>query len=139
VTAAAFAVVFIAMLVGHHLGDRWLQTDHQATTKGSAGIDGWLACARHVASYTAATSLLTVAAVLALHIPVNPLGIVAAQLLSAGSHLIIDRRYTLRWVVHTITRWNRTYYDEIPGGAEHLDQAAHTLCLFAAALLAVTV
>jgi hypothetical protein len=136
VTAAVFTVVFGAMLVGHGLGDRWLQTDHQATTKGTPGIDGWLACARHVAAYTAATSLLTVTAVLVLHVPAHPLGLVAAQRVSAGTHLVIDRRYTLRWVVHTVTRWNRTYYDKIPGGAEHLDQSAHVLCLFAAALAA---
>ena len=133
-TAAAFTAVFIAMLVGHHIGDRWLQTDHQATTKDAPGLGGWLACGRHVTGYTAATAGLTTVAVVTLGLPIHPLAIIAGQLLSAGSHLVIDRRYTLRWVVHTLTRWNKTYYDDIPGGAEHLDQAAHVLCLFAAAL-----
>ncbi|MFJ2073498.1 hypothetical protein ACIOHF_31195 [Streptomyces albidoflavus] len=48
--AAVFAAVFIALYIGHALGDHWVQTSCQAATKGQAGWTGRLACGRHCLS-----------------------------------------------------------------------------------------
>lgn len=40
-----------ALYVGHHIGDYWVQSDHDAQHKGHKGIVGRLACLRHVGTY----------------------------------------------------------------------------------------
>jgi hypothetical protein len=44
---------FAALFVAHQVADHWIQTQHQADTKGCPGWPGRIACAAHVASYTA--------------------------------------------------------------------------------------
>jgi hypothetical protein len=58
-----FAIAFIALYVGHHVGDYWVQTDHQALHKGDAGGEGVYHCAMHVLTY-----LLTQLTILAIAI-----------------------------------------------------------------------
>ena len=50
---ATFAAVFAALFVAHQVADHWIQTQHQADTKGHPGHAGRIACIAHVASYTA--------------------------------------------------------------------------------------
>jgi hypothetical protein len=148
VTAAAFAALFVALLVGHHLGDYLLQSQWQADHKGDhPGHDhpghrdtltGWRAAASHVAGYTIATVTTTGVAALALHLPIALTAFIAAHLLSSGSHLVIDRRYTLRAAMAALDKvipGKLAYYDG--GGAPLLDQMAHILFLFGAGLLGV--
>jgi hypothetical protein len=148
VTAAAFAALFIALLVGHHLGDYLLQTAWQANHKGDhpghadpAHRDptvGRRATIGHVTSYTIATITTTAIAAIALHLPITTLGFAAGHLLSAGSHAIIDRRYTLRAAMAALDKvipGKLAYYDN--GGAAFLDQMAHFLFLFGAGLAMV--
>lgn len=135
---AELAGVCIAMYVAHGVGDRWLQTDHQAVHKGDRGSVGWVAAAAHVATYTAATAaLVALVWLLPLGVELTAAGYLAGQGVSAVTHLVIDRRYTLAWFVHHVARWKITYYDRVPGGAEHLDQSAHHVWLFAGALVTV--
>ncbi len=147
-TAAAFAALFIALLVGHHLGDYLLQSQWQADHKGDHPghmepdhrdrRTGWTAATGHVTSYTIATVTLTGVATLALHLPITPAGFITAHLLSSGSHLIIDRRYTLRAAMAALDKMipgKLAYYDH--GGAPFLDQMAHIVFLFGAGLLMV--
>lgn len=133
--AVTFAAVLPGLLVAHAVGDRWLQTDHQAVTKGHAGHIGRIACASHVLTYTAVTALVTGILWVALGLSVSPAGFLAGQAVSALTHYWIDRRVTLAAFVARYTPWNRTYYTQVPGGAEHLDQSAHMVWLFVAALL----
>jgi hypothetical protein len=49
--AAIFTTSFAALYVGHHVGDYWVQTDHQAKHKGAAGREGRDACGMHVITY----------------------------------------------------------------------------------------
>jgi uncharacterized membrane protein YdfJ with MMPL/SSD domain len=148
VTAAAFAALFVALLVGHHLGDYLLQSQWQADHKGDhPGHDhpdhrdtltGWRAAVGHVASYTIATVTTTSGVALALHLPITLTAFIAAHLLSSGSHLVIDRRYTLRAAMAALDKvipGKLAYYDD--GGAPFLDQMAHILFLFGAGLLMV--
>lgn len=133
--AVVFAVVFIARYVGHGIGDRWLQTDYQATTKGEPGWVGRWACLRHVLSYTAATAGMTVIAWVALDLPVTVTGLVVGEMVSAVTHYWADRRFTLCWVVDHLLPWKATYYYRVSGGAEHLDQTFHWFWLFVGTLL----
>jgi hypothetical protein len=96
VTAAiTFATVLLGMLVAHTVADHWIQTDHQAATKGAAGWRGRWACARHVATYTAATAGV-VGLLVVTHLAVmSPLGFLAGQLVSAVTHYWGDRIVTM--------------------------------------------
>lgn len=141
-SALTFVVVLAGFGLGHHVGDRYLQTGHQAITKGTPGMAGWRAAAGHVATYTLATAAVTLLLWPVFALPVTPAGFLLGQAVSAGSHLIIDRRYTLR---AAIAAWDRlvpgklSYYDDVPGAAEHLDQVAHAVFLFTAALITALV
>ncbi|MGO1055551.1 transcriptional regulator [Crossiella sp. CA198] len=139
--ALTFATIAPALWAAHHVGDYWLQTTHQVENKGCPGAHGWLAAARHVASYTAATAAFVGIVWAAFGLDITPLGFLLGQLVSAVTHLVIDRRYTLRavsaWLDRAGIRGKLGYYDN--GGAPHLDQAAHLAWLFVAALLTALV
>jgi hypothetical protein len=89
--AAVIASTGLALYAGHHLGDYWVQTDHDAACKGKVGWEGRLACLRHVASYTATQAVCL--ALLAWVIGGLPLlGSAVALGISAGTHYLADRR-----------------------------------------------
>lgn len=94
--ALSFAVYLITLLVAHQVADHWVQTNHQAATKGRLGREGSLACARHVAGYTATLTAFGLLAILLLHLSISPIGFIAGQLVSAVTHYWADRRVTLR-------------------------------------------
>ncbi|MFC4910919.1 transcriptional regulator [Actinomadura gamaensis] len=150
--AVVFACVFIALYAAHELGDYWLQTHGQACGKGAAGRAGRLACARHVATLTAAKAVFVTVTGLALHLPLS-LGWTAGALAAdAVSHYWADRRTTLAWLAALLGRTlvpgkgefvtlgaPRPGHDDNPTlgtGAAALDQSFHKVALFAAALLA---
>ncbi len=93
--AATFAALAVALLVAHQVADHWVQTSHQAGHKGKPGWQGRLACAAHVASYTACTTLAVLGVALALALPVTLPGVVLGQAVSAVTHYWADRRTTL--------------------------------------------
>jgi hypothetical protein len=94
--ALAFAVVLPGMLVAHNVADHWVQTSHQAATKGESGWVGRLACAKHVATYTATTAGTVVALGLVFGLHLAWPAVAAGQFVSAVSHYWADRRFTLR-------------------------------------------
>lgn len=93
--ALTFAVILPALLVAHHVGDHWLQTDYQAQQKGSAGWAGRLACARHVTTYTAVTAGAVALVWWLFALPISPWWFAVGQLVSAVTHYWADRRFTL--------------------------------------------
>jgi hypothetical protein len=144
-TAATFAAVFVALFVAHQVADHWIQTQHQADCKGRPGWPGRIACAAHVASYTATA----VAALNAIHfglaLPLNPWQVAAGLAVSAVTHYIADRRAPLRRLAE-LTGAGRFYALGIPRagrddnpslgtGSYALDQSFHYLFLFVAALV----
>lgn len=143
--AVTFAVVLPALLVAHNVADHWVQTNHQAATKGQRGHAGRAACATHVASYTAVTAVVVGLVWLVFDLDVSPLGFVAGQVVSAVTHYWADRRFTLAWLAAVAGK--TTFYvlgaprsgrDDNPSlgtGAYALDQSWHWLWLFVAALL----
>lgn len=90
-----FAGLAVALLVAHQIADHWVQTEHQANTKGQHDNAGRLACARHVASYTAVTSLSVLAIWGAFQLNISWTGFFAGQMVSAVTHYWADRRFTL--------------------------------------------
>jgi hypothetical protein len=155
------ALTFIALYVGHMVGDHWAQTDCQARDKGRRGEGmrtraarsadmraGQWACLKHVIGYT-----ITQVVVLALagFVPghqVSWTGLLASLTFSAVTHYAVDRRYTLEALARVlgksgfyslgVPRADRDDNPSLGTGAYALDQSAHLLCLFVSAILAVS-
>jgi hypothetical protein len=145
--AVAFAVVLPVLLVAHTVADHWVQSDGQAQRKGLPGWAGRRACAAHVATYTATTTL-AVAAVWALFdLAITPTGLVAGQVASAVTHYIADRRTPLariaglsgkaRFYRLGAPREGRDDNPSLGTGAYALDQSWHHFWLLIAAVATV--
>lgn len=143
--AAVFAAVFAALFVAHQVADHWIQTQHQADTKGRPGRAGRLACVAHVASYTATAAVALAALALGADVALHPGATVAGLTVSAVTHYIADRRTPLKRLAE-LTGSARFYAlgaprpgrDDNPSlgtGAFALDQSLHYLFLFVAALI----
>lgn len=145
-TSATVGTVFAALFAAHQVADHWVQTQHQADTKGQPGWPGRLSCAAHVATYTA-----TAAAALAAVHACTGRGLsahraAAGLAVSAVTHYVADRRTPLQRLA-TLTGslpfhnlgTPRPGHDDNPSlgtGAYALDQSWHVGWLFVAALLA---
>ena len=134
-----FATVFAAFLIGHYLGDYFVQTDHQAQHKGLTGSHsnaGRRNCMVHAVTYTA-----TLAGVLAVVLNVEdvefsaaePLVVWSALILNGITHYVIDRRWTLEAFARRIGKSG--WLDNDPEALPKLDQAAHVVLLGVFALL----
>ncbi len=90
--AGEFAATGLTLYAAHHVGDYWVQTDHQARHKGDAGYEGRIQCIAHVAGYLATQVVLlaVVNGVLDMHL--NVWAVVAALLVSGVTHYLADRR-----------------------------------------------
>ncbi|MFD7161666.1 transcriptional regulator [Kribbella sp. NPDC059898] len=143
--AVTFAAYLGALLTAHNVADHWVQTHHQALTKGARSREGARACLAHVATYTAITAAFGALVWVLLDLPITPAGFVAGQLVSAVTHYWADRRWTLAGLARLIGKSEyytlgapRPGHDDNPTigtGAYSLDQSWHHLWLFAAALL----
>lgn len=91
-SAALCGAVAVALHAGHRVGDFWVQTDAQARSKGLPGADGVLACLAHVLSYLAAQVVCLSLAAVVLALPIDPIKIIIALLVSGGTHYVADRR-----------------------------------------------
>lgn len=146
--AGSFAAVFAALLVAHQVADHWIQTDGQAAGKARPGWRGRAACTGHVATYTvtALVALVPVAWLLGVHLPAGHLA--AGLAVSGITHWVIDRRWPLVWLAQRAGSARfvrlgapRPGHDDNPSlgtGAYALDQSAHYLFLFIAALVVAT-
>ncbi|WP_067903979.1 hypothetical protein [Nocardia vaccinii] len=121
-TAAVFGAVIAAYVVGHHVGDYWIQSDHQAQHKGLPCWAGRIACAGHVLTYTATLAICLSVVVWSLRLPVNSVWASAGLTVSAVTHYWADRRTTLRWLATRLGKGE--FYERGEGlasGAAHLD------------------
>ncbi|GID26828.1 DUF3307 domain-containing protein [Paractinoplanes brasiliensis] len=144
-TAGVFAAVFAALFVAHQVADHWVQTQHQADGKGLPGWPGRIACAGHVASYTATAMLALAALHLGIGVPLNPWQVLAGMTVSAVTHYVADRRTPLKRLAELAGSAHfyalgscRTGRDDNPSlgtGAYALDQSFHYAWLFVAALI----
>lgn len=93
--AGTFAAVAVGLLIAHAVADTWVQTHAQALAKGQRNMAGRVACAKHVASYTAVTACAVLSLWGAFQLDITWWGFAAGQLLSAITHYWADRRFTL--------------------------------------------
>jgi hypothetical protein len=136
---------FAALFAAHQVGDHIVQSDRDACIKALPGREGHLACARHVASYTATAVLALAGAHLAQGSRPRYGRLAAGLAVSAVSHYVIDRRTVLRWFADATGKGRfyrlgapRSGQDDNPclgTGAYALDQSAHHFFLFIAALI----
>ncbi|SCL21306.1 DUF3307 domain-containing protein [Micromonospora aurantiaca (nom. illeg.)] len=143
------AAVYAALFAGHQVADHWIQTQHQADTKGQPGWPGRLACARHVATY-GATQLAALALLAwAVDLGVSVAGLAAGMAVNLATHYLADRRTPLRWLAdHAgasrfwqlgVPRAGRDDNPSLGTGAYALDQSWHYGWLFVAAILMTAV
>ena len=90
--AVVFAASTMALYAAHHVGDYWVQTDHQARHKGQAGADGVLNCLLHVISYLMTQLTFLALLVWAVDLDLSVLGTVVALAVSGLTHYTADRR-----------------------------------------------
>ncbi|WP_019635123.1 DUF3307 domain-containing protein [Actinomadura atramentaria] len=135
-----FAGVFAALFAAHEVADHWVQTHTQAVRKGSPGWVGRLACARHVATYTATLTVVLALVSWRLGIGYSLPNVVAAVVLTAGTHYWADRRTTLRRLADLARKGDFAGLGDplaapTGTGAYSLDQAWHIGFLSVAALI----
>jgi len=86
-----FAAAAVALYAAHHVGDYWVQTDHQARHKGVAGQEGATQCALHVLTYVATQAWFL--ALVAVFVAPLPIMLSAVALAVSGvTHYLADRR-----------------------------------------------
>ncbi len=147
--AAVFAATFAALYAAHEVGDHWVQTHRQATTKGTPG--GELACLAHVLTLSITKLVFLLATSFALDLPLPRLWLAVGVGIDAASHYWADRRTPLLWMAGLVERLGvngkteffrlgapRSGRDDNPTlgtGAYALDQSWHVGWLFVAALI----
>lgn len=139
--ATRFAALAAVRHAAHHLGDYWVQTDHQAQRKGDQGRDGAIACAAHVAGYTATNLAAVAAANRAFDLGLTARGVLMGELVSAVTHYAADRREhgALHWLVNKLDPISGKTSFVAHGGLPYLDQAWHHVAnAIAAAVTATT-
>jgi hypothetical protein len=132
-TAAVIAVAFAALYASHMVADHWVQTQRQADRKSLPGWPGRLACAAHVATYTATALVALLALAWRTGLALSPAHVAAGLAVSAVSHYVADRRAPLRWAADRLGK--NPAWLERGGGLYALDQSWHVGWLFVAALI----
>ena len=89
---AVFSGTGLALYAAHHVGDYWVQTDHQAKHKGAEGHEGRRACLAHVWSYICTQSLFLGALALVTGWQSQLWAAVSALAVSGVTHYMADRR-----------------------------------------------
>lgn len=131
---STFAVLFIALYVGHLVGDHWVQTSHQAQHKTEQPLERL----KHVATLQI-TKMVFVAPLFFLGLDVHPVALVGGLLLDGLTHYWIDDRRNLRKLARMTGK--EGFYDAgappVGTGAYQLDQSAHIAILYVVTLLLV--
>ncbi|MGW4690939.1 hypothetical protein ACWEO1_00945 [Kitasatospora cineracea] len=146
---AEFGAVSAVLRVGHTLADHVLgQTDHQAAHKAAptkeeveAGANprrGWSACWGHVVRYHLVVAGLYGLVWLVVPLPVTALGVATAVTWSAGTHAILDRRWSVRLILE---RAGAPRFAALQSGGISgpylADQALHATALLGSAIMLV--
>ena len=129
---STFAALFAGLYVAHHLGDYWVQTNTQATTKTLPGRVGRRACLAHVTTYTITAVLVLTVVAWRLDLVLDPGRAAIGLGVSAVTHYLADRRVLLRRLA-VLAHHDGPWLDT--GGLALMDQSWHIAWLFAAALI----
>jgi hypothetical protein len=130
-------------MAGHEVGDHWSQTDRLATAKGKPGHTGALACAEHVATYTATQAIALAAVQRATGMRLSWKRAAAGLAVSAATHYVADRQgghwrdEQPRGIVRLAAKTGHAgWLARDPGAGYLMDQAWHKGWIFIAALVA---
>lgn len=139
--AARIGLVWLAWRTAHGYADHISQDSTDARGKGEPGWKGRAACARHVTDLTATKLTALALAGAASGIRLSPTRVAVAMALDAASHYVLDRRTPLRRLAERLGQSELYNLGDpvaapVGTGAYAMDQAAHELCLFLAALYA---
>jgi hypothetical protein len=142
---ARFAAAYALLTASHELADHWVQIDAQAVTKGKPGREGAVACAKHVATYTATQSLALLVGQRALGLRLTPGRAAAALAVSAVTHYVADRQgghwrdEQPRGVVRLAAATGHAgWLQRDPNAGYLMDQSWHKAWITVAALVAAT-
>ncbi|RKT16891.1 hypothetical protein BX285_1247 [Streptomyces sp. 1114.5] len=148
IRAARFAAAYALFRAAGDVADHWIQTDHQAATKGhhdhtdgQSSAAGRRACAAHVATYTATQGAALIGGSRLLGVRLRPGPVAAALALSAVTHYVADRQGghwrddQPRGVVR-LALVSRGWLQRDPQSGYLLDQAWHHAFETVAALVA---
>lgn len=91
-SVAIFAAMFAALYASHHVGDYWVQTDHQAAHKGAHGAEGRWACTFHVLTYLITQAVFVALVWVVLSLGLSTVGVLVGLLVSGVTHYLADRR-----------------------------------------------
>ncbi|MEO3809554.1 transcriptional regulator [Sphaerisporangium sp. B11E5] len=151
-SATTFAVTLAVMYGVHPVADHWVQTHHQASTKGAYGANAWrgrVAAAAHVLTYTATLALALLLVGWRFGVTYEPVKMTLGLGLNAVSHWWADRRAPLAWLAHLVgppvgefhrlgaPRPGGTDPSCLGTGAYALDQSWHMVWLVIAAAVMV--
>jgi hypothetical protein len=133
IPALILAVTLATLYAAHSLADHWIQTDHQAVTKGGAGWPARLADLAHVTTYT-----LTLAVALAVvdwrcHLAYDIPRVAVALVINGITHYIADRRTPVTKLATALGKGGWLKHD--PEAGYKLDQSWHYAFLFVTALI----
>jgi len=132
-TAARFGAAYAVLTAAHEVGDYWAQQDRDAVAKGRPGTEGRMACARHVASYTAVQAVALAAANRGLGLGLSWRRMSAGLAVSAVTHYAADRsaghwqeaKPSTRLVRLAHRKGSAQWLQRDPGAGPLLDQAWH--------------
>lgn len=136
-----FAATGLALYAAHHVGDYWIQTDHQAAHKGEAGAHGRRACLLHVLSYLLTQSIFLSVMAWVLDLEGGNGAVLLAMAISGVTHYMADRRehglmFKLARLIPGKARFLAYGGQHGFGGAWALDQSWHIFWgVFVAALV----
>ncbi|TVZ90458.1 transcriptional regulator [Streptomyces sp. BK340] len=143
--AIRFATAYALMRMAADLGDHWIQSDHQAVTKGEhdenegqSSRAGRIACTAHVATYTATQAVALFAGSRAIGLRLKPSRVADALALSAATHWWADRRIHLKAIADATGKGNFYTLGGPMGGSYALDQAFHHTVETVAAVIAAS-
>lgn len=144
-SAARFAAVYAALTASHEVADHWVQIDTQAGAKGKPGREGAVACAKHVATYTATQALALAATSRAIGLQLSPRRAALALAVSAATHYVADRQgghwrdEKPRGLVRLAAATGHAgWLQRDPGAGYLLDQSWHKGWIAIAAAIAAT-
>lgn len=138
IRAVRFCAIYAAGRTAHLVGDYYVQTGHQAKHKSDRDRGGQIACASHVASYTATQLVVLMIVSWLLGLGLTWRALAAGQAVSALTHYFMDREYTAE-AMHDKLGKGVLHRLGMPGtpftGGKLLDQCWHEFWLFVAALV----
>lgn len=145
---AVFAAAYIALYVGHQVGDHVVQTSQQCEDKGKHGGERWTgraACFMHCATYVMTQAVLLAVVLVAFQLTPRYGALFIGLGVSGITHYIADRREPLKRMAYAIGKADfyemgrpRAGRDDnlvLGTGAYALDQTWHKFWIFVAAVI----